>query len=221
MKEQIRAIVLAYGADLCGFASIDRFNNAPSGFSPCDIYSDCKTVISFAIALPQGLIKINPRLIYGHFNYMSCSEIDNIAFKSSKKIEKLFNCFAIPIPCDSPYEYWDTSKREGRGLLSMKHAAVQAGLGSLGKNTLFISKHYGNMVILGAILTNLTLPSDMVSENICITNCNKCAESCPVQAIANGTVNQKLCRENTYNKTERGFDTVDCNKCRVVCPINI
>jgi len=103
----------------------------------------------------------------------------------------------------------------------MKHAAVQAGLGSLGKNTLFISKHYGNMVILGAILTNLTLPSDMVSENICITNCNKCAESCPVQAIANGTVNQKLCRENTYNKTERGFDTVDCNKCRVVCPINI
>lgn len=220
MKEQIREIVLSYGADLCGFANIDRFDKAPLGFKPNDIYPDCKSVISFAIALPQGLTKIKPRLIYGHYNYISCIETDVIAFKVAKRIEGNFSCNAIPIPCDSPYEYWDNHKMEGRGLLSMKHVAVQAGLGSLGKNTLFINKYYGNMVTLGIILTDLELSSDMLSKNICNVNCHKCIEACPVNAIKDGTVNQKLCRESTYRKTKRGFDTVDCNECRIVCPIN-
>ncbi|KAA6328570.1 hypothetical protein EZS27_022547 [termite gut metagenome] len=39
-------------------------------------------------------------------------------------------------------------------------------------------------------------------------------------AIENGRVNQKLCRNNTYGKTKRGFDTVDCNCCRTACPMN-
>jgi predicted O-methyltransferase YrrM len=43
--------------------------------------------------------------------------------------------------------------------------------------------------------------------------------SCPANAIENGTVNQKLCRTHTYGKTKRGFDTVDCNRCRTVCPM--
>lgn len=220
VKEQIREIVLSYGADLCGFANIDRFDNAPSGFKPTDIYCNCKSVISYAVALPQGLTKINPRLIYGHFNNMSCPEADIIAFKSSKKIEDNFRCIAIPIPCDSPYEYWDAENMEGRGLLSMKHMAVQAGLGSIGKSSLFLNKQYGNMITLGALLTNLDLPSDPLSERLCIDSCHRCIDACPVKAIKNGKVNQKSCRENTYGKTKRGFDTVNCNKCRVLCPLN-
>jgi len=103
----------------------------------------------------------------------------------------------------------------------MKHAAVYAGLGSLGKSTLFLNERYGNMVTLGAVLTSLELPSDAIAESVCIENCNKCIEACPVSAIDNGKVNQKLCRENAYGKTKRGFDTVDCNKCRTVCPANL
>lgn len=220
MKEQIRKIVLSYGADLCGFASTDRFDDAPFGYKPTDIYSECKSVISFAVALPQGLAKVNPRLIYGHFNNISCPETDTVAFKSAKKIEDSFRCTAVPIPCDSPYEYWDSDKMEGRGLLSMKHLAVQAGLGSIGKNTLFMNRHFGNMVTLGAILTDLELQSDTLLESICIDQCRKCIESCPVSAIDNGSVNQKACREHTYGKSKRGFDTVDCNRCRTVCPMN-
>jgi epoxyqueuosine reductase QueG len=220
MKEQIRELFLSNGADLCGFAGIERFSNAPLGFSPVDIYPECKSVIAFAVALPQGLAKVGQRMIYGYYNYFSCPEVDLIAFKSAKKMEGLFGCIAVPLPCDGPYEYWDEEKREGRGLLSLKHAAVEAGLGSLGKNTLFISKRYGNMLTLGAVLTNLVLPSDTIAESICIVKCNACIEACPVKAIDNGLVNQKLCRENTYGKTKRGFNTVDCNKCRTACPAN-
>lgn len=218
MKEKIREIVLSYGADFCGFAHIDRLDTAPHGFKPADVFSDCKTVISFGVALPRGLTKIEPRLIYGYFNYFSCPEVDLIAFKSAKMIEQNFRCNAIPLPCDVPYEYWDSDKMEGRGLLSLKHIAVQAGLGSMGKNTLFIHRHFGNMVTLGAILTDLELPSDALSENLCIADCSICIDSCPVHALEDGSVNQKLCREQTYRKTARGFNTVDCNQCRIICP---
>jgi epoxyqueuosine reductase QueG len=220
MKEEVREIVKSFGADLCGFANIDRFEDAPAGFSPPDILPVCKTVISFAFALPQGLMKVPPRLIYGHYNYSSCPEVDMIALKSAKKIEEMFQCVAVPIPCDNPYEYWDVEKTEGKGLLSMKHLAVKAGLGTLGKSTLLLNEHFGNMLTLGAILTDLDLPSDELAKNICIEDCKRCIDSCPVGAISNNGVNQKACRQNTYGKTARGFDTVDCNLCRTVCRVN-
>lgn len=54
---------------------------------------------------------------------------------------------------------------------------------------------------------------------VLIPGCHKCIDSCPAQAIKDGSATQKLCRLNTYGKTARGFDTVDCNKCRTVCPM--
>jgi epoxyqueuosine reductase QueG len=219
MKEQVRELILSLGVDVCGFANIDRFESAPLGFKPTDIFPDCQSVISFGIALPNGLAQINPRLVYGYFNNLSCPETDVITFKVAKRIENDFNCMAVPIPCDDPYEYWDSEKMEGRGLLSMKHTAVAAGLGTLGKNTLLLNKRYGNMLTLGMILIDLDLLSDPVSQSICMNNCHKCEDNCPVGAIENGVVNQKLCRNHTYGKTKRGFDTVDCNKCRTICPM--
>jgi len=36
------------GADLCGIASVDRFEQAPKGFHPCDVLPECQTVIVLA-----------------------------------------------------------------------------------------------------------------------------------------------------------------------------
>jgi len=125
---------------VCGVANIDRFSEAPAGFHPKDIFSTCQSVIVIGIALPKGLTKVEPRLIYGHFNYGTCPEVDWIALRTAKEIEKLSGWFAVPLPSDGPYEFWDAEKLEGRGLLSMKHAAVLAGLGTLGKNTLLLTQ---------------------------------------------------------------------------------
>ena len=100
----------------------------------------------------------------------------------------------------------------------MRHAAVLAGLGSLGKNTLLINKLYGNFITLGAILTNLDLKSDPLSEELCIENCRLCLDNCPVQALDGKTANQKLCRPYTYTTNDRGFSVINCNKCRTICP---
>ena len=221
MKEKLREIILDHGADVCGFASIERFQDAPAGFHPNDIWSDCKTVIVFGIALPEGVFRIKPNLIYGHFNYGSCVPVDDIAFRTAKIIEAQFNGIAVPLPSDGPYEYWDSDNMEGRGLISMKHAAVYAGLGTLGKNTLLLNRQFGNRLTLGAVLTNLTLESDDCAQPLCIEGCSLCLQNCPVNALNGSSAVQKACRMHTYGKNQRGYDTVECNICRRICPMHI
>lgn len=219
MEDKIRKIIMDLGADVCGIGTIDRFTEAPKGFAPTDIYKDCKSVISFGIALPKGLLMVEPRLVYSHFNNDICMKVDEIAMKAAKEIEKLSGGICVPVPCDAPSEYWDAENLTAKGLISMKHTAVLCGIGQQGKSTLLLNPQYGNRLTVGAILTNLELKSDPLCENICIPGCNKCVDSCPVHAIGEGSVNQKLCRPNTYGKTKRGFDTVDCDTCRSVCPM--
>jgi epoxyqueuosine reductase QueG len=212
-------MILKLGADVCGIAHIDRFASAPKGFSPADLFPACLSVVVFGLALPKGIVKADPRFIYAHYNELICREVDRIALNAAKQIEGCFGGLAMPLPCDCPYEYWEADKLEGRGLISMKHAAMLAGLGTLGKNTLLLNAKYGNMLTIGAVLTNLELPSDELAQTICLEGCNLCLQSCPVQAMDGTSVDQKKCRPHTYGTTQRGFDTVECNRCRTVCPM--
>lgn len=219
VKEQIRETVLNLGADACGIANIESFSAAPKGFHPADIFAECKSVIVFGLSLPKGLAKIDPKLIYAHFNSLNCLQADLIASKTAKQIENCFGCNAVPLPSDDPYDSWDSEKMEGHGLLSMKHAAVAAGLGTLGKNTLLLNSKYGSWLTLGAVLADLNLPSDPPAEEICIPGCNLCLTNCPVQALDGESAEQKKCRLNTFGTNARGFSTVNCNRCRTICPM--
>ncbi len=110
-------------------------------------------------------------------------------------------------------------KLEGRGLISMKHAAACAGLGTLGKSTLLLNGDFGNRLTFGAVLTELNLESDPLTDKLCIEGCELCIKSCPSGALDGIHAKQSKCRPNTYGKNARGFAVVNCNKCRVVCPM--
>lgn len=219
MEKYIKETAHGYGADVCGIGSVERFKDAPKGYSPLDLFSGCKSVIAIGTALPKSLYEVEPRLIYSHFNEKASFIIDEIAYKLAKAIENRFACLAVPIPSDAPNEYWDADRLTAKGLISMKHTAVLCGLGCIGKSSLLINREYGNRLIIGAVLTDLELMPDPLQESICIPECRKCIDACPVNAINGGSVEQLLCRPNTYGKTARGFDTVNCNKCRTVCPM--
>lgn len=218
-KEVIREKILGLGVDVCGFGGAERFAEAPINFRPIDLYPDCKSVIAVGIALPKGLLRVESRLIYGHFNADVVHKVDEVVLSAAKIIEKEYDGICVPIPSDDPYEYWETETMTGKGLLSMKHVAVACGIGQIGKSSLLLNRKYGNRLTLGAVLTNLDFESDPLCENICLPECSKCLDSCPVLAIQNKSVTQMKCRQNTYGKTTRGFDTVDCNKCRSECPV--
>jgi epoxyqueuosine reductase len=220
MKEEIREMSLSAGADVCGFANIDRFVDTPTGYSPLDIYKDCKSVLVLGVAIPRGLSLVNPQLIYGHFNNLACSIIDQLLFKMAKMIENKYGGYAIPIPSDSPVGFWDEKTKTAHGLMSMKHTAVLAGIGFMGKNTILYSERFGNQLTVGVILLTHNLSSDQLCHNYCLPECHKCIDNCPAHAIReDGTVDQKLCRENTYKTTFRNIGTVECNQCRMGCPL--
>jgi epoxyqueuosine reductase len=219
MKETIRKLFLNLGADVCGFASADCFADAPSGFGPCDIWSPCKTVIVFAVALPKGLLEVKPGLIYEHSCSVCCPAVDKIALFGARELEKRLGATCVPLPCDGPYDAWNAETLTGHGILSLKHAAVAAGLGTLGKNSLLLNRDFGNRLVPGAVLTDLAIPSDAPAEPLCIPDCRKCLDTCPVHALDGVSANQSLCRPHTYGTTPRGFDTVLCNECRAVCPM--
>lgn len=217
MEQKIKDTLLGLGADVCGIAGVDKFAEAPEGFHPTDIYKDCKSVVVYALGLPKGLTKVSPRIVYQHLNGISRNQLDYIGIAGGMALEALGGV-AVPLPCDGPYDYWDSEKMEGRGILSMRHAALLAGVGCMGKNTLIINKKFGSMINIGAILTNLDLHSDPPHENICIENCRLCLDACPPKALDGTTVNQKLCRQTAYSTNARGWEICECNRCRILCP---
>ncbi len=219
MKETIRALALGLGADVCGFAGADRFDGAPAGFRPQDILASCRTVIVVGVALPRGIAAVRPEILYNHANNLAQAEADRIALRLAAGLERTCGGVAVSLPGDSPYEYWDAPRKEGRGILSMKHAAVLAGIGTLGKSTLLLSRRFGTRIDLSAVLTDAVFETDPPSEPVCLPGCRLCLDRCPVGALDGMSANQKRCREHTYDTNARGFSIVRCNICRTGCPM--
>ena len=182
MEDKIKNIIKSFGADVVGIGSIERFSNAPIGFSPLDVYKDCRSVITFGVALPKGLFEVEPRLVYANFNGNVCiAEVDGITLRSAAKIEKELGIMAVPVPCDGPNAYWNPETNTARDTISMKHAAVACGLGQLGKSTILLNPQYGNRLTIGLILTDAVLEPDEYAVNICIPGCVVCKDKCPAE----------------------------------------
>lgn len=102
-------------------------------------------------------------------------------------------------------------------------AAVECGLGVLGKNGLLINKKYGSYVFLGEIVTDLQLIPDKGGEK-CL-DCGRCKSSCPVS----------LCKQDclsSVNQQKKPLSPIQmeqireigcvwgCDICSEVCPMN-
>lgn len=195
-----------------------RFQDAPKGFNPIDIYSKCKSVIVFAKRVPAGSLSANSCVPYTHANNIATQEVDRIGLDLCQILQDS-GIEAIPIPSDDPSEYWEEENQCARGILSLRHAGYLAGLGVLGKNTHLMNEEYGNMIQIGAVLVDIQLEGDPIANySICAERCNLCIDSCPQEALDGVTVNQKLCRKLSNFITERGYVLKKCHLCRIICP---
>jgi epoxyqueuosine reductase len=214
----IKKRVTQYGADICGVAPAARFVDAPKGFHPCDIYPDCKSVVVFAAHFPLSTLQAKTNAPYTLVRNKMVDKLDGISFCVSGELETE-DIVSVPVPSAEPYDYWDAERNHGRGILSLKHAGVLAGLGVLGKNTLLINEIFGNMIWLGAILVPVDLdPDPIASYEGCISGCTLCMDSCPQHALDGTTIDQKLCRERSISYSYGGGWVLLCNSCREVCP---
>ncbi len=214
----IKRMAIANGAVLCGIAPVDRFTAAPAGFRPGDIYPACKSVVVSASPFPVASLQCTTNAPYTLVRNIMVERLDRISFLLAAALEQE-GIAAIPIPSAEPYEYWDEDKKHGWGILSLKHAAHLAGLGTLGKNTLLLNKVYGNMIWLGAVLVSVELAGDTIAAvEGCSTGCALCLEQCPQHALDGKTIDQKRCRDYSTRNTPGGGWILSCNICRKVCP---
>ena len=80
--------------------------------------------------------------------------------------------------------------------LSHKHAAVLAGLGEIGLNTLLINPRFGTRLMLASVVTNAPVQPDLpFADTLCMrSDCRECITSCPVKAIhPSGEVDKVKC----------------------------
>ncbi len=216
--EKAKELLLGLGADLCGIAPVERFADAPAGFHPRDIFKDCRAVIAFAKRLPSGVLDAESCIPYTRANNQAVSEVDSLTFNAALRLEDL-GMRSVIIPSDDPYEHWESERMHGQGILSLRHAGRLAGLGVLGRNTLLINEHYGNMIQIGALLVDVELEGDpLATYEGCRPDCDLCIDACPAGALDGETADQRKCRPASMVTNARGFTLKKCYACRAVCP---
>ena len=122
--------------------------------------------------------------------------------------------------------------------LPLKRAAVLAGLGMQGKNTVLITREYGPNVRLGAVLTSAEIEPDAPFSGDLCGDCARCIRACPTKALKPHEITIKRCMvyaaespESTdveadvramtekliIHPTARSF--IECTRCLDACPI--
>lgn len=214
----VKDILFGLGADLCGVADIGRFADAPRGFHPRDVMPSCRSVISFACRFPVGALACNSPIPYTRIRNSITAKMDAIALDACIELEKR-GIVCVPVPSNE--SLWDSGTRRYRSIISLKHAAEAAGLGTIGRHSLLITPEFGSMVWLGAVLCAQELESDNKKEAIC-NDCGLCVEACPINALENRDMSQAACWEHAFgDDKEKQVWRISCHKCRDVCPYNL
>lgn len=217
-SEKVKEIMKSLGADLCGIASLDRFDDAPKGYHPLDVFPICKSVISFGCRFPVGTLFCKSHAPYTRVRNSITPKMDAIALDFCIEMEK-YGVMCVPIPTNE--SEWDSNTERFRSIISQKHAAQAAGLGTIGRHSLLITPEFGSMIWLGAVLCAEEVEADELKPNIC-DNCNLCVNICPVHALDSIEMKQGKCWNSAFGENEdKKSWQISCHKCRDICPYNL
>ena len=114
--------------------------------------------------------------------------------------------------------------------INEKLAIAKCGLGTIGKNSLYLDNVYGSFVFIGTILTNAPTEERPYEIKSCI-NCGKCVSSCPNSAITENGIDVSRCLSAISQKKKKNDEEFailkanniawGCDICQLVCPYNI
>lgn len=222
ITQQIKNYVLnEAGMDKVGIAGMDRFNGSPKGMHPTDFLPGCKSVIAYAIRLPDGAVNATFRAfedkiydvhgIYGAFGYVGAPNYHLLwgGYKVSQFVERLTGCTAAPQTAGPTH---------GAKMMSMRHCAVAAGLGEFGWSSIVLTPEFGPRNRFGAVLTTAELQPDPMYQGprLCDpSKCHVCEKMCPGGAIP--AYNPKQARHICMDGKDISYSGIHWAKCRVMC----
>ena len=189
IKEKARSL----GADLVGIADgavMDQFPPDPENpRSPSDITEfDGGRVIVLAKRISFATSRLpawnDQHKFYGDELLISALEelaLDLVFWLEDNGVPGLL----VPYHHVDPLKYAKGKDTQATHPLSAEHAAVEAGLGTLGLNHQLITPEYGPRVILGLVMTSADVEPDIKrTEALCLgPECGRCLSACPADAV--------------------------------------
>jgi len=226
LRRELEDQAFGLGADLFGVADVERFSGAPSGHRPKDIVPGAKSVIVLGMKYLDAMVDLLPpgreedtlatpreKMFGGHNDFLS-AQLDRIGYALARILEKKgFKAY------HQLSSQGGTDDRYLVGMVSLKHLAVEAGLGSLGYHSLLVTPQYGPRVRLTAVITDADIhPVDKpIGVDLCEMCVGKpCILFCPAGAIKQPkkvqpySMDRFLCAQ--YRRTRTA-----CSLCMKVC----
>jgi epoxyqueuosine reductase QueG len=193
--EEIKTFGRELGLDLIGICNVDSLpdlERVDHTRNVAAILPGAKSLIVGAIRMVDSAIEasISNVRIAQYSTMCLYQELNRVVYGLLKFLDDR-GCRAAPVPSYLPIDMF-----QNYGLIadvSLRHAAVEAGLGTMGKNRLLITDSFGPRVRLMAILTDTSLIPDVRMEDEYCDDCGICIEQCPAGAISEEGVDIRRC----------------------------
>ena len=170
------------GADLVGIADGARIDSSRI------TQLDGGRVIVLAKRLNDGVARIR-RWDDRHKYYNDELALTHLEETSLDFVYWLEDCgypaIIVPPTHVDPARYTDDPNEHIDTMLSLTHAAVEAGLGTLGLNLQLLTPEYGPRVLLTAVLCSVDVECDQpMPQALCLgPTCGRCLKTCPADAV--------------------------------------
>jgi epoxyqueuosine reductase QueG len=189
----VKAKARALGADLVGIADGGVMDANPPDPArprrPSDITDhDAGRVIVLARRLSRGTSRILPwNERHKYYNdELAITALEETALELVLWLEDNgYPALIVPPNHVDPMRYMDDPEAHLTPLLSLEHAAVEAGLGTLGLNLQLLTPEFGPRVVLTAVLSSVDVEADRpMAEALCLgPECGRCLQACPGDVI--------------------------------------
>lgn len=189
----VKSKALELGVDLVGIADGEAMNRHPPPVEgvnrPIDITElDYKRVIVLAKHLSNGAARIIPWGDRTKFynDELALSMLEGASLELVYWLEELgYPAVIIPPTHVDPRRYGGDPTRHLPSLLSLPHAAVEAGLGTLGLNEQLLTPEFGPRVVLTAVMCSANVEADQPrARGLCLgPSCGRCLSACPADAV--------------------------------------
>lgn len=218
IQDELRKLFEDNGVADVGFAQV---SDGPFG--------ENSYAVSIVVKLSDAIIdeiSDEPTHTYFHHYRTVNAFIDRVLLQAGFLLEKSgFRYISVGASQSINKDGWNYC-----GRYSHKKVASLAGLGGIGKNSLFLHNKYGARVRLGTLFTDCPFEAQAKEYSSPCIGCNLCVENCPSGAINGNLWQEGMEREEVFDPEKcseymkKNFKHIGrgavCGICMKVCPYN-
>ncbi|MGC9975979.1 MAG: epoxyqueuosine reductase [Syntrophales bacterium] len=224
LKDQIMNFCKERGADIVGFAPVERWDDAgevPPDFRPRSLWPPARTVIVIGLETPLPIVETTPSILHRELYRTANRKLDTLAYDLTRHLNRMGHAsffFGRDV-----YASLKALREAPMAAFSHVMAAKYAGLGTVGVSHCLLTPEFGPRVRFVSVFTTAVIPPDpLIEKELCI-KCELCCRCCPKKALKMrkdgvvGDYNKMACLEMAEDLTQKGC--YPCGICTKVCPI--